>query len=227
MDGPWKAYFELKGKSLEDTMGLIKDLSDQSSRALWYYHAKGRKGKGPHVHALLYDYKYSDETFRKTVKKVLDVKGKEYGVSNKYNKGTIMKEEETAHYVKYMSKGVHDPIYNKGFDEGWITLAKAMWIPEDVNANANAIASATVSSVNKITNAKIAREAYAKYMEREDANDDVINARINMGDLIDIVADICKSYNKGRNYDNISKICQDVLCDLSPRHWKAKILSRL
>lgn len=219
MEGYWKAYVELNGKTMEDARSAFEEMASECESVVWYYHPYG-KTKGPHFHALVKNANCSDETYRNRLKKKFGVKGSQLGVSNNYERGTPMSEDTIDKYVRYMTKGEYEPFFNKGYEESYLKARKAEWTSK-VSVGEIIV----VKSSTRVTRWQIAREANCKYLELypEHAEDHVVDMR----KLISIVKEICVSNKKGRDYNNIASICQDCLADLSPSYWTAKILSRL
>lgn len=228
MEGYWKAYVELNGKSMEYAKEVFERMAMESDRVVWYYHPKGRRGKGPHFHALLFNNKKGDDTFRSRLKEAFGVSKSQYGVSDNYDRGVKMNETTVRNYVKYMTKGEFEPFVNKGFDIEWLAECKREWKPDNVLQVGDLTVNVSGDvKKNRVTNRTIAIEAYGLYNERPNAINEIKERVIDMIALMDIVAEVCKKYNKGRNYDNVAKICQDVLCDLNHGYWCQKVLSRL
>lgn len=124
MDGYWKVYFELNGFSLQETVDYIKKQFGDLEISLWYYHPSGKRGKGPHIHGLVKDYPKSDDSFRSYLKAKFNIKGSQLGVSNTFRRGTKMSQETIPGYICYMTKGIHEPSYNKGFDKEYLDARK-------------------------------------------------------------------------------------------------------
>lgn len=236
MNGYWKAYVEANGKTLDEARDIFIKLADESVNVLWYYHPFGKKGKGPHFHALVQDGTRTDETYRDRLKEAFGVSGAgTFGVSNTYKRGTKMSELTVEEYVKYMTKGEYEPFFNKGFDKEWIQKCKDMWKPENKNILGDVVVNIMGSGrANRITQVSIAKMALEKYFadvnsdnakEFFDEDEFCANARIKKKKITNIVLDLLKEYNMSRNYRQVANIVQDCWYEVEPKAYLAKIYS--
>lgn len=226
MNGYWKSYFELNGVSLDNATELCKRLSQNAEKAIWYLHPiKDRTGQEmPHVHGLIYNFSKSDDTFRNEVKKTLNVKGSQLGVSNTYERGTKMTEEHIDKYVCYMSKGKFQPIYNKGFDDPWVESRRLEWrAPTSVRITGD-LTVITNGSVKRkeITQATMARELSVWILEQKAAN-----VLISKNEIMDKCEGILKANGKPRHWRNVANICQDAMWDWDRDYVRQKIISMI
>lgn len=231
MNGPWKIYFEEAG--VPDTaVELIKRISRESSKSVWYRHPNGKRGKGPHYHGLVFDYAKSDDTCREWIKEALNIKGSQLGVSNKLPKemgGAKMTEELTPRYVTYMSKGKFEPVYKNGYDDMEIAVLRNQWVDYDnANANDNASANANVmvcyvekDNKNKITQYVLARMVHSRYL------DEVGVDNVEVGKLVKITIKVLKENKKLAHKRMVANIVQDVLADVNFEEYSRQIISML
>lgn len=236
MNGYWKAYVELGNKSYDEAREIFIKLAPQSDCVVWYLHPSGKMGKGPHFHALIQNGKKTDETFRNALKKEFGVSGTQFGVSNNYKKGMKMTELTIDKYVTYMTKGIHEPFYNKGFDEGYLTEKKLQWVEPAAASAAAGLGDVIVNIIGegkakRITQFTIAQLAYAKYSEDNIRTENDYNSddmpRVNKRKLIKIIGQLCQENRMTRNYRTVANIAQDVWCSISPTDWENRILSMI
>lgn len=226
MDGYWKSYFELNGVSLNDATELCKRLSLKAEKAVWYLHpVKDRTGQElPHIHGLIYNFSKSDDTFRNDVKKTLNVKGSQLGVSNTYERGTKMTEEHIAKYICYMSKGKFEPLFVKGFEAAWLHETRLQWREPTtvrISGDLTVIANGEVKK-KTITQFAIARELEVWICEQI-ANDN----HPTHANIIRQARTILHSYNRLADDNMLVKICQDAMWPLHETSRIQKIISRL
>lgn len=204
MDGPWKVYFETLGKSEEECILFLSSISSETTKSIWYLHPNGKQGKGPHIHGLVYDYPKTAETLRNNIKKTFNlVKPSQFGISNKYERGTIMSDETVDYYITYMSKGIHEPLYNYNYDPEEIYLLKEKWASPASEASgmseANAVSSKKPTLWNISTECAIA------------ALDLYKDGKIMVNDLPDLVVNKLHSYSIIASDRTVINIVQDIM----------------
>ena len=150
----------------------------------------------------------------------LDGKKKQFGFDN-YIPG-----KDT---ISYMSKGIYDPVYNKGFTQEEIQEAKAKGYVKKTKMIANEVTPdiTVITSAKRVARIDIANEAYAEYMDNTERALAAANGIWDKDDLIKCIEKVCIRYRKGLDYDNVAKIAQTVISRLDPGYWRAKIKSRL
>lgn len=227
MDGPWKVYFELNGKTNDDTLEFLQKYVD--TKSLWYIHPSGKRGKGPHCHGLIWNHAQTAETFRNKIKSAFNlVKQGSFGISNTYERGTKMSEETVSVYINYMSKGIHDPLLNIGYDNDYVNERKREWkepTAVHISGDLTVITHGDVKKV-RITQVTIARMACEQYNEKIT----LMNAKrmLDTPDravMYNIVKKLLKENQMSCNYRQMSNIIQDMLCTLDPGAHMAKVLS--
>lgn len=152
---------------METVVSFLQVLSLRTPKSIWYLHPSGKHGKGPHVHGLIYDYPTTDETLRNTIKKKFNLTDKkQYGLSNKYQKGKIMTDELVEPYIVYMSKGIHDPLCFNGYEQDYINLCKTKWIePQTIHVgDLTIIAHGTVKKNEKKTQFQLSEDVATECM---------------------------------------------------------------
>ena len=124
-------------------------------------------------------------------------------------------------YATYVTKGIHEPFYNKGFDEAYLAEKKLEWVePAAPQAGLGDVIVNIIGQgkANRITQVSIARMALAKYNDdyvSADSYDEDGNLIVKKKKLVKIIADLCKEYNMTRNYRTVANIGQDVWCSYS------------
>lgn len=93
------------------------------------YEHEGEKTEKIHVHILMFGMIDTWDNFKKIAKKLLpdgeEFKGNEdWSIKKKY-------EYRPNDTIKYMSKGHLEPVYNKGYTDEEVALAKAAWVPAE------------------------------------------------------------------------------------------------
>lgn len=224
MDGPWKIYFE-QGKSYDDAIKLITELSELSSKCVWYYHPNGKEGKGPHFHGLVFGYPKTDETCRNTIKKTLNLEGAgTFAVSDKLPKkmgGKKMTELLTPTYITYMSKGIFDPVYVSSYENSYIELLKTYWIDNEVK-NPN-IQNIFVEETKKkaITQWDMAQQVHTQILADNPDIEHGDNIRVNV--IIRKAIRILKENKKLAHKRAVTNLVQDVMADLNPELYIQQI----
>jgi len=229
MDGPWKVYFEITDTAMEVVTTYLEQINACSTRAVWYYHPSGKKGKGRHIHGLVFDYTRTAETLRNALKKQFGLTDKgQFGISNKYERGTIMTEEKVEPYIKYMTKGEYHPISNKGYTEEYLEERRKEYVPElprtiYVQGNLTIEASA-VKTKNKKTQWEISREAQLRYMDEQQQKFQA-DGGFEMRRLVKIVIALLKENKQLAHKRLVANIIQDIVADLNPDQYINQILS--
>lgn len=228
MDGPWKVYFELPEGREDDALGLIKEFTDASERAAWYFHPNGEKGKGPHYHGLLVNYSKSDDTARLRIKKVLGLNGRtqEYAVSDKLSKkygGGKMNMMLTPTYITYMSKGKFEPVMLKGYEKDEIDNLKTQWTEKEKRQEGK-VETIFVKEKKeaKITQWEMARQVQGLYMEQhkeEFVGDGGFKIRL----LIECAIKVLKEHKKLAHKRMVANLVQDVMAEVNHDEYIAQI----
>lgn len=225
MDGPWKVFFEEAGNPTA-SVELIKRISNECTKVIWYRHPDGKKGKGPHYHGLVFNFTKCADTCREWIKETLGLNGAGHlGVSDKLPKdmgGKKMTEELTPGFITYMSKGKFDCVYSKAYDELEIATLKNKWIDyrKDDNANANVmVCYVEKEKKDKLTQYALARMAQSRYL------DEVGPDNVEVNKLIKIVIKVLKENKKLAHKRMVVNIVQDVLADVNFEEYSRQILS--
>lgn len=225
MDGFWKAYFELNGKTLEETTTFLLRISEGTTRAVWFYHPSSKKGKAPHIHGLFENWNGGiDDTFRNKIKAFFLVKGKQLGVSNNFDKGKAMTKDNYHKYITYMSKGVYDPLVVYKWDKDEIDARKQMWVGENANDNANEVEIVKVKS--RISQYGIAQLAKAQYME-EYTESYIRDNGYESHKLVKIVIKVLKDNQRLAHKIQVRNIVQDIEAEIDPVRYVNDIVKML
>jgi len=223
MNGYWKIRFDLLDDS-SSCVSYLEEISTLCDRAIFYYHPHGKTdGKSPHIHGLLVNYKKTDDTLRKNIKtrfNITSVAG--CSISNTYARGTKMSQMTYPKYMTYMSKGIYDPLYSKGFEQEEFQMAKMCWSePKKDASNTVIVIEPKEKVVKKMTHFQISYESEIRYLQ--EYNDDDIDWH----QMYQIVKQVCRD-NKTRCDDNTCVfIIQDIQSRLEPDKQWLRIRNRL
>lgn len=206
MNGYWKIRFDI----LDETpyVSYLEKISALCDRALFYYHPNGKTdGKSPHIHGLLFNYKYTDDTLRKNTKLHFGLTTKEScTVSNTYKKGTKMSEITYHGYITYMTKGKYDPVYVKDFTEEHLQVAKESW-KEQIIAPTTIVIEPKEKLKKKLTQFQCAHEVETRYLEQTQGEDITEKS---LDDLIDITTKVLNENGTLSHYRVVANIIQDI-----------------
>lgn len=216
------AYFGYLNGTFADISGVINSWARISRQLIVYQHGPDDKATKDHCHVLVLDIQLDKKQLykRKEFKELqLDGKKKQFGFD------TYIPGLET---LSYMSKGIYDPVYNKGFSDTEIQEAKAKGYckkkPLFDGTNNEQVVN---TSSKRVTRVDIASEAYAEYMDSTERALAAVEGIWHKEDIIDAVKKVCIKYKKGLDFDNVAKICQTVIARVAPRYWAEKIKCRL
>lgn len=206
MKGYSKLYFETKHL---DYANVLKVIADSSERALFYFHEGGKlKADRPHIHALLYNYKLTDDTLRSLVKKAFGLtSAHEHSIGTTYKKDgkTVKMTEHNYHgYMVYMTKGKYQPLEPmKGFLIEETELARGLWLePTPLTETKTIYTFEEIKKVKKMTQWQISHEVETRAM--------IDNLDFTVDNLLPIIADVCHENKTLCHYRNASNICQDI-----------------
>lgn len=221
MDGPWKVYFRIGAKSIEETVIFLSN--ETSTKSIWYFHPNGVKA-GPHVHGLLWNHATTAETFRNKIKKYFNLTNKtDYGLSNKYERGTLMTEETCHGYVTYMSKGKYDPILMKDYDIEYANVRKSEWKePRSVHISGDleVVVHGEVKT-KRITMFALANEAEDMYLDKY-PNTDLMEP-LKVKELEQCVLAVCRKYSKACPPRTCADLMGDICSRLAPNHYHSQV----
>lgn len=218
MEGYWKVYFCSKGI---DYLAFLEEISNDCDKALWYFHPGGKKDSNrPHIHGLVINYSKSDDTLRKKIKDnfPVDAKKQEFAISNSFSRGVKMSELFYQKYITYMSKGIYDPVYNKGFTIQEVEVFKSLWIfPDEGTQPANIVIEPKEKVIKKLTLFQIARAAQCEYLAIYKEID------INISKLIYIVIRLLKENRILAHKMTVRNIIQDIIADLDAEEFVSAV----
>lgn len=222
MDGPWKVYFRLNDQPLEEAIRFINE--EIRTKSIWYFHPNGTTA-GPHIHALIWNHEQTAETLRNKIKRRFNLVNKtHYGISNKYERGTLMSEETVPTYITYMSKGQYDPIYMKDYTDEYANERKREWkapTAVHISGDLTVITHGEVKT-KRITMYWLSREAENEYLETHDAQHMIDNG-LNVRDIETIVKKVFSKYEKSCP----PRLCADIIGDicgrLAPNHYHSQV----
>lgn len=115
-------------KGFQDVPGFVAALAAQSKSLIIYQHEADDDVSRTHIHALCDSPSCSTDSMKNWIKKDLHVTA--YPKSD-WAFTTVQSDKKTPvdiNYITYMSKGILDPMYNKGFTQADIDRLKSNWI---------------------------------------------------------------------------------------------------
>ncbi len=118
--------------SYETLITTVADWALKCDKILCYEHPE--KTDNIHCHLLLYGVYDSTDTLKRLMRSHgIELKGAgqiSFKTSFKLNDGTKVDitDETIPKYITYMSKGIHNPKYNKGYEQSFVDACKAAWV---------------------------------------------------------------------------------------------------
>lgn len=223
MEGYWKVYFCTQHK---DYSSFLTQINNDCEKAIWYYHPGGKKDADrPHIHGLIVNYKYTDDTLRKNVKKVFSLsEPTQHGISCTFSRGVKMTEFNWFKYITYCSKGQYDPVSNKLFDEKEVSELKAKYVDEEklCKQPINIVIEPREKRAPKLTQFQVSKEAEIRYMILY-PDDDEIEYRKMATIVVQTLAD-----NKTLAHKNTVKyILQDIQSRAHPDTFITDVLQMM
>lgn len=219
MEGYTKLRFNVNDLDYHNTCQLIARDCD---KAIFYYHPTGKKvDTRPHVHGLIVNYKKTDDTLRKLMKKQHNLKesweheiGRTFGPAQKKIK---MTDKNYHGYIVYMTKGKYDPILTKDFLQEEYTLAKSLYKEQEAPIVVEMI-HGVQSKPKKKTMFQLSQDAEEQYL-RKYGFDDPIDYDL----LADTIADVMEDNGTIAHYRNVAYIIQDIQASRHPDLWHSQI----
>lgn len=108
-----------------EVQGAIEQFAKASEGIVVYEHEADKEVSRTHIHLLLEKCSVGTDTLKNYVRKCKEVKIEKTDWSFK------TASEDLGNYIKYMSKGVLESVYVKGYDMEYINECKSKW--EDVS----------------------------------------------------------------------------------------------
>jgi len=217
MEGYYKVYFETKHKTYAE---LLEKITEDAKGAVWYYHPRGKKDADrPHIHGLLLDYKKTDDTLRKLIKKEFELtKTSEFGISNTFKRGTKMSEYTYPGYITYMTKGIYDPEQPiKHFTLSECELGKSLF--KVVTPETKIVIEPREKVQKKLTQWQISREAEIRYLQRYPEHDD-----LELIDLCHIIIEVLNENHTLSHKTVVRNIAQDIMASRDPARFVREVL---
>lgn len=219
MEGYRKLRFNVNDFDYHKTCQLIANDCD---KAIFYYHPDGKKvDTRPHVHGLIVNYKKTDDTLRKLMKKSHNLKesweheiGSTFGPAQKKIK---MTDKNYHGYIVYMTKGKYDPIVTKNFLQEEYMLAKSLYKEPVVPIQVEPLF-LVESKRKKKTMFQLSQDAEEQYL-RKYGFDDPIDYDL----LADTIADVMEDNGTIAHYRNVAYIIQDIQASRHPDLWHSQI----
>ena len=102
---------------------VIMDWLEVSGKCLVYQHEADSEIKKTHCHILIEECSIGQEGLLKRARKIITLKGNDdHAWSQKEYGGDVER------YIVYMTKGKHDPVYNKGYCPLYLEECKKKWV---------------------------------------------------------------------------------------------------
>jgi len=212
-----------------DYLKTCQQIAVHCDRALFYFHPDGKRridGKvtKPHVHGLIVNYKKTDDTLRKLMKKNHNLKesweheiGRTFGpAQNKIR----MTDKNYHGYIVYMTKGKYDPILVKDFLHEEATLAKSLYKEPELPIQVDILKGETLVRVKskKKTMFQLSKEAEIKYLDTYG-----FDSPIDYDALADTIADVMEDNGTIAHYRNVAYIIQDIQASRHTDLWHSQI----
>lgn len=211
----YKLRAHIDNVSHDKLLQFIQTLDKKCDKLVVYRHPK-EEAEREHIHALLVGCNLSEKQVRErcSIDLSLEKSNKNYSVGSTYAKNIKISELTYPTYISYMSKGIHEPLYNKGFDEKLLEEYRIMFKQPTKVETVYQIEK--ITPVKKLTQFEISNQAQIRYLEIY--KDDI---EINWFQMYNIVKGICKD-NRVCSHDNtVAYILQDIQSRLDPElQWK-------
>lgn len=116
-----------------DISGVVRAWALKADKLLCYEHT-GEQTNKDHVHLLMIRVSCDPERLKQIARELRECgSGNEFWTFKKKTKAHgDVSEENSSRYITYMSKGVHDPKYNKGYDPEEIEELKKEWTEKEI-----------------------------------------------------------------------------------------------
>jgi len=113
-------------RSYDELKELITDWATVCDKLLVYQHPADEEIKKTHLHFLMEGCRIGEEGIKKRSKTFIKLHGNEdWSFSQKEYDGQVQK------YIIYMTKGLYEPVYNKGYCLIDLEECKKAWIPPE------------------------------------------------------------------------------------------------
>lgn len=122
-----------------DISGVVRAWALKVDKLLCYEHTGDVTNKD-HVHLLMIRVSCDPERLKQIARELRECgSGNEFWTFKKKTKAHgDVSEENSSRYITYMSKGIHDPQYNKGYDKEYIEELKKQWQQKTVEPTRDA-----------------------------------------------------------------------------------------
>lgn len=115
-------------RSNQECTNVWSRFSNVVERMVVYEHKDGAR---VHVHLLLESCKVSTDTLKNYIKKEIGVvNSRDWSFKTAFKVPIVVESQYDmgfSEYIKYMSKGKYEPVYNKGYSEEFIKVCKELW----------------------------------------------------------------------------------------------------
>jgi len=122
-----------------DISGTINKMSELSEMSVWYEHPADEDVSRTHVHGLLMSSSINTDSVKNWIKKELNLKTfdrSDWVFSTTYTSKKIkysITMESYPKYITYMTKGIFQPKFNKGFDPEFLEQRRLLWVEPSMN----------------------------------------------------------------------------------------------
>jgi len=107
-------------RAYEDIKDVIEDWEKVSAKLLVYQHDADEEVNRTHCHMLIQECELGIEGLKKRVKSKGFMGNKDWSFTTP--------DENIEKYIIYMTKGILDPVYNKGYDPAYLEKCKKKWV---------------------------------------------------------------------------------------------------
>lgn len=181
-----------------------------------------------HLHFLVEECTVSTDTLKNYFKKELGVvNSRDWSFktatkvpivvqeTNKYSRGGF------SEYIKYMSKGKHEPVFNKGYEEAYLDFCKSLW-ENNVNANANANANVSIIKKARMTEYDIQMMIEDELWPGPRTPGEC--PKVSKLDILEATKKVLEREHKFAHYQRVSRLCQAVRMRFHPAECDEIIL---
>lgn len=191
-------------RSFQEFFPAVQSIADVVEKSLIYEHVDASR---VHIHMLLVGCTVSTDTLKNYIKK-------ELGVVNSRDWSFKTAKEEYGNYVKYMSKGVYIPKFNKGFEESYVEEWKNKWVVNKVEK---------VERKSKQTeyDLQIMIEELLWPMNCRNENGEM--PKVSKDDILKATMEVLNREKKFAFYQRVARLCQAVRWRFHPTECEKMI----
>jgi len=213
-------------RSYNDCSGACLRISGVVEKMVVFQHSDASR---IHVHMLLEACSVSTDTLKNYIKKELGVIG-----SRDWSFKTAMKvpivtvdsqlDGGFTQYIKYMSKGNLEPLFNKGYEIDYINYCKTLWIPDNANVNANANADISGNVIRKSRMTEYDLQIMVEDLLWPGPRTPDECPFVSKDDILQATKKVLEREHKFAHFQRVSRLCQAVRWRFHPAECDAIIL---